>query len=132
MFDIGFWEVTLIAVVGLLVVGPERLPLVLGTVGRWLGRGRAYVSNVRRDIEREVRRVEAEARSQVDLAELGQAAKQAGAEVVAAKDALENNLQPDSQSGGSETPAVAKQLSGESQPIEQPARMKVATEGVEQ
>lgn len=55
MFDIGFTEVTLIAVIGLLVIGPERLPRVAREIGLWVGRLRRYVAQVRADIEREVR-----------------------------------------------------------------------------
>ena len=35
MFDIGFWELTVIAVIGLIVLGPERLPVVARTLGTW-------------------------------------------------------------------------------------------------
>ena len=38
MFDIGFAELLLIAVVGLLVIGPERLPSAIRTTSLWLGR----------------------------------------------------------------------------------------------
>ena len=55
MFDIGFWELTLIGVIALLVVGPERLPAMARSVGLWVGRIRRYVSHVRDDIEREIR-----------------------------------------------------------------------------
>ena len=55
MFDIGFWELTLIGVIALLVVGPERLPAMARTVGLWVGRIRRYVSHVKDDIEREIR-----------------------------------------------------------------------------
>jgi sec-independent protein translocase protein TatB len=54
MFDIGFWELTLIGVVALLVVGPDRLPGLARTVGLWVGRIRRYVTTVRDDIEREI------------------------------------------------------------------------------
>jgi len=54
MFDIGFWEVALIGVVALLVVGPDRLPGLARTVGLWVGRIRRYVGSVRDDIEREI------------------------------------------------------------------------------
>jgi sec-independent protein translocase protein TatB len=54
MFDIGFWELALIGVVALLVVGPDRLPGLARTVGLWVGRIRRYVSTVRDDIEREI------------------------------------------------------------------------------
>jgi len=54
MFDIGFWELALIGVVALLVVGPDRLPGLARTIGLWVGRIRRYVSSVRDDIEREI------------------------------------------------------------------------------
>ncbi len=54
MFDIGFWELAVIGVIALLVIGPERLPGVARNVGLWVGRIRRYVAHVRRDIEREL------------------------------------------------------------------------------
>jgi sec-independent protein translocase protein TatB len=54
MFDIGFWELALIGVVALLVVGPDRLPGLARTVGLWVGRIRRYVGTGRDDIEREI------------------------------------------------------------------------------
>jgi sec-independent protein translocase protein TatB len=58
MFDIGFLELAVIAVVGLIVIGPERLPEVARTVGTWVGRFRRFVSNVKSDINRELRQEE--------------------------------------------------------------------------
>jgi len=58
MFDIGFLELAIIAVVGLIVIGPERLPEVARTVGKWVGRFRRFVSNVKTDISRELRQEE--------------------------------------------------------------------------
>lgn len=55
MFDIGFWELSLIAVVGLLVIGPERLPKVARAVGLWVGRMRGFVLSVKADIDKEMR-----------------------------------------------------------------------------
>ncbi len=55
MFDIGFWELGLISVVALLVVGPERLPGLARTVGLWLGKGRRMLSSIKDEIDREVR-----------------------------------------------------------------------------
>lgn len=54
MFDIGFSELLLIAVVALVVVGPERLPKVARTLGLLLGRFQRYVGTVRGDIQREL------------------------------------------------------------------------------
>jgi len=55
MFDVGFFELVLIAVVALLVVGPERLPKLARTAGMWLGRGRRFINSVRDDIDREIK-----------------------------------------------------------------------------
>lgn len=54
MFDIGFFELVIIGVVALLVIGPERLPKVARTAGMWLGRGRRFVASVKSDIDREI------------------------------------------------------------------------------
>ncbi len=54
MFDIGFSEIALIAVVALLVLGPERLPKVARTAGALMRRARSSWDNVRSEIEREL------------------------------------------------------------------------------
>jgi len=54
MFDIGFSEMIVIAVVALVVIGPERLPRVARTAGLLLGRLQRYVSDVKSDINREI------------------------------------------------------------------------------
>ncbi len=54
MFDIGFSEIALIAVVALLVLGPERLPKVARTAGALVRRARSSWQNVRGEIEREL------------------------------------------------------------------------------
>ena len=54
MFEVGFGEIALIAVVALLVLGPERLPGVARTVGALVRRARASWQNVKGEIEREL------------------------------------------------------------------------------
>jgi sec-independent protein translocase protein TatB len=54
MFDIGFSEILVIAVVALVVVGPERLPKVARTLGHMFGRLQRYVNEVKSDINREM------------------------------------------------------------------------------
>jgi sec-independent protein translocase protein TatB len=55
MFDIGFWEICLIAVVALLVFGPEKLPGAARTAGLWVGRARRFIGTVKQDIDKELR-----------------------------------------------------------------------------
>ncbi|MDX1609222.1 MAG: Sec-independent protein translocase protein TatB [Halofilum sp. (in: g-proteobacteria)] len=54
MFDIGFWELLLIGVVGLLVVGPHRLPTVATLAGQWVGRLRRFANHMRSEIQQEL------------------------------------------------------------------------------
>lgn len=58
MFDIGFWELTMIAVIALLVIGPDKLPGVARTAGKWVGRARRFVGDVKTDIDRELKQDE--------------------------------------------------------------------------
>ncbi|MDH3318541.1 MAG: Sec-independent protein translocase protein TatB [Betaproteobacteria bacterium] len=54
MFDLGFSELMVIALVALIVIGPERLPRVARTLGHLAGRLQRYVADVKADINREV------------------------------------------------------------------------------
>jgi sec-independent protein translocase protein TatB len=54
VLDIGFTELALIAGVGLVVLGPQRLPVVTRTVGALLGRAQRYVADVKNDIQRQM------------------------------------------------------------------------------
>ncbi|QEP42948.1 twin-arginine translocase subunit TatB [Ectothiorhodospiraceae bacterium BW-2] len=53
MFDISFWEMIVVAIVALLVIGPERLPGVARKAGYWFGKMRRFVNSVKQDIDRE-------------------------------------------------------------------------------
>ena len=54
MFDIGFSELLLLAVVGLLVLGPERLPVAIRTISLWVGRFKRSYKQIRTEVEREI------------------------------------------------------------------------------
>ena len=58
MFDFGFWELAIIMAVALLVVGPERLPILAGQVGKWVGKARRIIDSIRSDIESEIKAAE--------------------------------------------------------------------------
>lgn len=55
MFDIGFWELMMIGLIALLVVGPERLPKLAYTAGRWVGKARGVLTNVKQEIDKEIK-----------------------------------------------------------------------------
>jgi sec-independent protein translocase protein TatB len=69
MFDIGFWEIALIGVVALLVVGPQRMPELVRTTGRWIGRAQRIARELRNELEREAHSQEFRALNQEFLAE---------------------------------------------------------------
>lgn len=54
MFDIGFAELVLIAVVGLLVIGPERLPGTIRTISLYLNRMKRGFNDIKREVEQEL------------------------------------------------------------------------------
>ena len=55
MFDIGFFEICLIGIIALVVIGPEKLPRVARTTGLWLGKARGMVRTVKYEIDEQVR-----------------------------------------------------------------------------
>ena len=54
MFDVGFQELFLVSIIGLLVLGPQRLPKVAAEIGKWVGRARRTATQLRRQLEREI------------------------------------------------------------------------------
>ena len=54
MFDIGATELLLVAIIGLVVVGPERLPRLARALGLWVKRLRGQVATIQKDINREL------------------------------------------------------------------------------
>jgi sec-independent protein translocase protein TatB len=69
MFDIGFSELVVIAVVALIVVGPERMPQLVRTSGQWMGRLQRMARELRAEFEREANSQEFGALNQEFLAE---------------------------------------------------------------
>ncbi|SDZ83234.1 MAG: Sec-independent protein translocase protein TatB [Candidatus Thiothrix putei] len=55
MFEASFFEMLVVGVIALLVIGPERLPGLARKAGRLLGKARAFIATTRTDIERELR-----------------------------------------------------------------------------
>ena len=68
MFDFGFSEMLLVGIVALVVLGPERLPVVAKTAGEWVGKAQRFVAQVKSDIDREtelseLKKIQEEARA---------------------------------------------------------------------
>jgi sec-independent protein translocase protein TatB len=55
MFDIGFWELLLIAIIGLVVLGPERLPVAIRSVRSWINSMRNFSESVKNELTEELR-----------------------------------------------------------------------------
>ena len=72
MFDVGFWELSLIFVVLLVVVGPERLPGLARKAGLWLGKARRMIAEVKSEVDRELQMedIKRSIKQQTDLDEL--------------------------------------------------------------
>ncbi|RUO63896.1 Sec-independent protein translocase TatB [Pseudidiomarina planktonica] len=55
MFELGFWELLLIAIIGLLVLGPERLPGALRSLQRMISNVRGYAGKMQAELNHELR-----------------------------------------------------------------------------
>ncbi|NQY33935.1 MAG: Sec-independent protein translocase subunit TatB [Alteromonadaceae bacterium] len=55
MFDIGFWELMVIGVLGLVILGPERLPVAIRTVRGWISSARSFSQSVKTELSEELR-----------------------------------------------------------------------------
>ncbi len=58
MFDIGFWEIALIGIIALLIVGPDEFPSLVRNTSRWIKRVRAFIQNTKADISQELHNAE--------------------------------------------------------------------------
>ena len=110
MFDIGFGELLLIAVVALVVLGPQRLPRAARFAGLWVRRARAQWYSVKAELERELEAEELKRSLQRTQAALRQAQATLQQEAEAARqglDALERQVvaDPAATSGARATPA---------------------------
>jgi sec-independent protein translocase protein TatB len=120
MFDIGFSEMIVCAVVALVVIGPERLPRVARTLGVLFGRLQRYVTQVKADINREMDmadlgkvKTEFESAARSFQEDIKSQAADVEREVRDAQSAIENSPQSTSTAGAaSPTADVALESSG--------------------
>lgn len=54
MFDFGFWEMLMVVLIALVVVGPERLPGLARTAGFWVGKAKRMINDVKAEIHEEL------------------------------------------------------------------------------
>ena len=104
MLDVGFFEIVIVALAGLLIVGPERLPVVFKTLGILAGRAQNYVAKVKSEVEKELNFSEYEA-TKTELKDFG---KKYGEELLS----LENEIHDLSSSieGSSESLSEEKMI----------------------
>ena len=78
MFEIGFWELIVVGVVAMIVVGPEQLPGLARKAGFWLGKARRMIAEVKADVDRELHleEIKQTLRQQADLGEVKDVADQ--------------------------------------------------------
>jgi len=88
MFDVGIWEVALLLVIAMIVVGPDRLPKLATTLGRWTGKIRRMAQTIQRDIDRQI--------AIEDQAELKASVESMRKNMNDASQALNQNLMTDS------------------------------------
>ena len=118
MFDIGFSEILVIAVVALVVIGPERLPKTARTLGLLFGRLQRYVNDVKADISREMeldelRRMQRE--MQGAARDFEQTMKSAASDVATGVRSVENEL------NSAATPAAEPATVAAAAPLPAPA-----------
>jgi len=139
MFDIGFMELVLIAIVSLIVIGPERLPGAIRTATLWIGRAKRSFNQVKSEIEREINtdEIRRQLHNESIMAGIEKARKQADTLVQAARhnvDEFDNEMKTTLKSeekalrdiaaretAKSDKPAVALARETPAAPVEDPS-----------
>jgi len=119
MFDIGISEIMVIAVVALIVLGPEKLPKTARTLGHLFGRLQRYVADVKSDINRELQLDELKKlQEQVKTAatDFESSVSTAATEIQSGVRAVETDLNAAAVGGAAEPPAAAPAVLPQSAP----------------
>jgi sec-independent protein translocase protein TatB len=100
MFGVDFSEIMVILVVALIVLGPERLPKVARTMGKWVGQIQRYVNRIKMDVNNsmeleELRELERKVKAEAEALE--RTVQQAGANLNQEARKLENEFVPPAQ-----------------------------------
>jgi len=120
MFDIGFTEIVVIAVVALIVLGPERLPKAARTMGHLFGRLQRYVNDVKSDINREMELEE--------LKKLQQEVKSAAQELETSMSSVTRDVESGMRDVESQLNAGAADTPAPSAPLVEPPPEPASTE----
>ena len=114
MFDIGFAELLLIGVVGLLVVGPEQLPGAVRTVLAWVNRFRRSFDQIRTEVRRELHNDETMQKLKADSRQLEQQVRDTTQSVEQEIQALGNEASDSLQGASNTSNSVPSPLSASS------------------
>ena len=114
MFDIGFAELLLIGVVGLLVVGPEQLPGAVRTVLAWVNRFRRSFDQIRTEVRRELHNDEIMQKLKADSRQLEQQVRDTTQSVEQEIQALSNEASDSLQGASNTSNSVPSPLSASS------------------
>ncbi len=120
MFDISFAELLVIMIVGLIVLGPERLPVVARTIGHLLGRAQRYVERVKSDL-----------RAEIELDNIRKMQNDIQDNISTFKDSLNNEMSQIRESADISSTAVSKNAGG-SYTAQKTTRTEILTEAVSQ
>ena len=114
MFDFGFSEMLVIGVIALVVLGPERLPVVARTAGEWVGKAQRFVAQVKSDIDREtelseLKRIQDEAKALADdvKSTVEKSAAQIESEAKAVAEKAQDNLKEIEETASGQTTVMS-------------------------
>ncbi|GAM70318.1 twin-arginine translocation protein tatB [Vibrio sp. JCM 19236] len=106
MFDIGFWELILISILGLVVLGPERLPVAIRSVMRFVNSAKSMANNVKEELDHELKIQELQENlrkaEKMGMEELAPDLKQSVEELKQAAQSVQQPYKKDDASKGSE------------------------------
>ena len=124
MIDVGFWEVTMIGVLALIILGPERLPGVARTAGVWMGKARRMMNDIKSDIKSELNEADLN-----ELKNIRDVIQQAGDSFKSQIEENEDKLQKDGSAIDTAiVDALNKSGAGASIPKEKMAKEKTITD----
>jgi sec-independent protein translocase protein TatB len=98
VFDIGFSELLIVFIVGLLILGPERLPHAARTAGLWI-----------RKIKRSIGTVQREINEQLDKEELQQKIQETNNRIMAETNAIQNTITPLPETANNQKPTALEE-----------------------